>query len=714
METNGKAPSQTVTPGDYLVMLVGHQMPQHAQWDYRPGVVLEVAAALLGSPMMQLRAVGASATELLVAPRSSLDGPAPQLRILTPTERNAVNAVRAGAREVIHGTVNGEFSTARKRGDRIVLDLTADDVRAIIAYWTPKAKPEHTHIAMDANGEVWAYTSEPKDMEDGLYGWRWLANIGAQGTPLHARLSPMSHKDDRRQPISKHWRSSLTKLPARPDAEGWIEWAGGQCPVDAGTLVDLKFKSGVASSRRPPAGNFRWEHVNSGGDIVAYRVAAVLVDAPKQPESDEAKRERLEANLKAAAEAVLDHMGADGVQISLGEHGKIRVAKDIRPEFQSSMARGDEVRTLREKVAYLDKELERERTCHAACGTVSLANTRESLKRTMDGMHVDYKSPAVTDVAQAVRREIEYRERAEKAEALLAAAEIAPVSTVEGVRQWREGVRALREKAGCMQNDLNTAASTIASLQEQLRQRTAERDALNAKLDPLGDEESLREQALAWQAVFATLTEVWPKWTDEVDAINGLERACEAIRRLNGNATLVRCRAEAWEHVCVALGEIDRTWASGNGSGMQLAAAKIRALAHQAARVVELEARQQRQAFLIEGAGNAINLIRTSLDLSARVDPLGPGMGKGEVASIELLKRENHSLRARLTVMEANCPPRRLTLSRDAAPGNEPSETAGMPVPGPVDLGGLLNQIADAIGSPGLTVHIITADQNGG
>ena len=224
------------------------------------------------------------------------------------------------------------------------------------------------------------------------------------------------------------------------------------------------------------------------------------------------------------------------------------------------MARADEVRLLREKVDYLEKELERERTCHAACGTVSLANTRDSLKRAMESMHVDYKSPAVTDVAQAVRREIEYRERAEKAEALLAAAEIAPVSTVEGVRQWREGVRALREKAGCMQNDLNTAASTIASLQEQLRQRTAERDALNAKLDPLG-----------------------------------------------------------------------------------------------------------------------------------------PGMGKGEVASIELLKRENHSLRARLTVMEANCPPRRLTLSRDAAPGNEPSETAGMPVPGPVDLGGLLNQIADAI-----------------
>lgn len=226
METNS-TPSQTVTRGDYVVVLVD-PLPDQSEHDYRPGAVLEVASLSPGASVMALHEVGGvrERCTFVALSRDSLDGTTPKLRILTPSERNAVNAVRAGAIEVMHGSVNGEFSTARKRGDRIVLDLTADDVRAIIAYWTPKAKPEHTHIAMDANGEVWAYTSEPKDMEDGLYGWRWLANIGAQGTPLHARLSPMSHKDDRRQPISKHWRSSLTKLPARPDAEGWIEWAG--------------------------------------------------------------------------------------------------------------------------------------------------------------------------------------------------------------------------------------------------------------------------------------------------------------------------------------------------------------------------------------------------------------------------------------------------------------------------------------------------------
>ena len=57
-------------------------------------------------------------------------------------------------------------------------------------------------------------------------------------------------------------------------AYGWIEWAGGECPVGPGTRLDVRFRngastegfySGVSASARD------WRHDGSGIDIVAYR-----------------------------------------------------------------------------------------------------------------------------------------------------------------------------------------------------------------------------------------------------------------------------------------------------------------------------------------------------------------------------------------------------------------------------------------------------------
>lgn len=32
-----------------------------------------------------------------------------------------------------------------------------------------------------------------------------------------------------------------------PDADGWIEWKGGECPVECGTLVDVKYANGITN-----------------------------------------------------------------------------------------------------------------------------------------------------------------------------------------------------------------------------------------------------------------------------------------------------------------------------------------------------------------------------------------------------------------------------------------------------------------------------------
>lgn len=51
----------------------------------------------------------------------------------------------------------------------------------------------------------------------------------------------------------------------------WIEWAGGECPVNADACVWIKRRWGrIAKIRRAADG--RWSHRHSRFDIIAYRI----------------------------------------------------------------------------------------------------------------------------------------------------------------------------------------------------------------------------------------------------------------------------------------------------------------------------------------------------------------------------------------------------------------------------------------------------------
>ncbi|UCQ42997.1 hypothetical protein [Edwardsiella piscicida] len=57
------------------------------------------------------------------------------------------------------------------------------------------------------------------------------------------------------------------------DTDGWIEWKGGEMPVERGTLVDLMFRSyGKQAYLCCIAGNYFWHHDGDGSDIIAYRL----------------------------------------------------------------------------------------------------------------------------------------------------------------------------------------------------------------------------------------------------------------------------------------------------------------------------------------------------------------------------------------------------------------------------------------------------------
>src|SRR5688500_6237688 len=61
------------------------------------------------------------------------------------------------------------------------------------------------------------------------------------------------------------------------EADGWIEWKGGVCPVDLETMVDFKRRCDTETDAawRPEeyrAGDLRWSHKVSARDIIAYRL----------------------------------------------------------------------------------------------------------------------------------------------------------------------------------------------------------------------------------------------------------------------------------------------------------------------------------------------------------------------------------------------------------------------------------------------------------
>lgn len=58
------------------------------------------------------------------------------------------------------------------------------------------------------------------------------------------------------------------------DNDGWIEWGGGDCPVAADALVEVKLRNGTEWTGRDAEYRdyWDWSHDEIGGDIVAYRL----------------------------------------------------------------------------------------------------------------------------------------------------------------------------------------------------------------------------------------------------------------------------------------------------------------------------------------------------------------------------------------------------------------------------------------------------------
>ena len=63
----------------------------------------------------------------------------------------------------------------------------------------------------------------------------------------------------------------------------WIEWRGGECPVDPDTVVMVKLRSNddEFQSRQRRAGNLRWAHNSLCHHIIAYMIIPTYVPPAK-------------------------------------------------------------------------------------------------------------------------------------------------------------------------------------------------------------------------------------------------------------------------------------------------------------------------------------------------------------------------------------------------------------------------------------------------
>jgi hypothetical protein len=109
--------------------------------------------------------------------------------------------------------------------------------------------------------------------------------------------------------------------------DGWIEWGGGNCPVEKGTLIDVKHRDGEIYQNKPAMGdnNTRWSNTGSRGDIIAYRL--------HQPQEEEQNKADDEVDLNEC-------IGQDAAPVWNGE-GLPPVGMEIEYSFAKVNYRTD-------------------------------------------------------------------------------------------------------------------------------------------------------------------------------------------------------------------------------------------------------------------------------------------------------------------------------------------------------------------------------------
>mgnify|MGYP001600958733 CR=1 FL=1 len=110
----------------------------------------------------------------------------------------------------------------------------------------------------------------------------WLIDQNMDSTTSMAHVAAVLLNTSFGPPADTESRAiDINPVPS-VDADGWIKWDCGDCPVSEGTIVDVRYRDRVemfaCMALFPGAGRcasrYFWSHDNDPGDIVAYRLSA--------------------------------------------------------------------------------------------------------------------------------------------------------------------------------------------------------------------------------------------------------------------------------------------------------------------------------------------------------------------------------------------------------------------------------------------------------
>lgn len=154
-------------------------------------------------------------------------------------------------------------------------------------------------------------------VEDGLNGWQWPDGVECitqdNGSSIYKGVAFGYHKAPylkkniwlanngtghadakikKYDVVADDWDTAIitreqyeAALAAKND--GWIEWDGGECPVNGDTVVEVKYRNPFPGHINNRQGcYFSWSHEGDDGDIIAYRLHQP--QEAEQAEADEA------------------------------------------------------------------------------------------------------------------------------------------------------------------------------------------------------------------------------------------------------------------------------------------------------------------------------------------------------------------------------------------------------------------------------------------
>lgn len=161
---------------------------------------------------------------------------------------------------------------------------------------------------------------------------------------------------------------------AKPDSDGWIEWKGGECPVKAGTLIDVRYRSGRERWNVPAMhmhdtsagimlGLNLWNNDGKDYNIIAYRLHRPQewpedrMDVIGQNGNDGLHYDAVPTNkyqrtIKGVTVDVYDVLAAFGVTCQARGHAIKKLL------MAGQRGHKDEARDLREAVQAIERSIE--------------------------------------------------------------------------------------------------------------------------------------------------------------------------------------------------------------------------------------------------------------------------------------------------------------------------------------------------------------------